>query len=584
MKPALPPSTSAKAREDVAGEDDARRRELLKKLLRGHTGKRFKRPRLRTVLLLINLVVLVLPLAGIAMLRIYESALIRQTESELVAQGTVISATYQALLQRLAAAHKTAGVADYGIPVEFPLPLRNDDGETFSPWRPRPLQLDLARDPILPKPPEPDAPNSPSDPLALEIGRLIEPILRTAQFTTLAGIRVVDFRGTIVASTFDRELRRSMLGFVEIARALRGEPVSTLRSRYDAGSGNRPPPPLASISRGTQVRVFVAVPIVIDSKVVGAVLLVRTPASLQQALLGKRTELLHGTLLLIAVVLALSLLTSFTISRPVRALIEQTRRAARGEQGAVVPLRRPGTYEIGELSDTIAVMAATLEARATYIRDFAAHVSHEFKTPLTAIQGSVELLREHGNAMSDDERSRFLNILADDSERLERLVQRLLELARADMTQPGDEHAAVRPTVIAVAERFRERGLPVHCDFAFDAEVPMAVETLDAVVATVLDNARQHAGPDVQVLVQVGLDDRPDTLKIDIVDDGIGITAANAPKIFEPFFTTGRPRGSTGLGLPIIRSLLAAHGGSIALVPAGRGAHFRIRLPHLALR
>jgi len=68
VKPALPPSTSAKAREDVAGEDDARRRALLKKLLRGHTGKRFKRPRLRTVLLLINLVVLVLPLAGIAML------------------------------------------------------------------------------------------------------------------------------------------------------------------------------------------------------------------------------------------------------------------------------------------------------------------------------------------------------------------------------------------------------------------------------------------------------------------------------------------------------------------------------------
>ncbi len=575
MKPALPPSTSLKVRED-----DARRRELLKKLLRGHTGKRFKRPRLRTVLLLINLVVLVLPLAGIAMLRIYESALIRQTESELVAQGTVISATYQALFQRLAAAHKTTGVADYGIPVEFPLPLRNDDGETFSPWRPRPLQLDLARDPILPKPPEPDAPNSPSDPLALEIGRLIEPILRTAQFTTLAGIRVVDFRGTIVASTFERELRRSMLDFVEIARALRGEPVSTLRNR----NGNLPPPPLASISRGTQVRVFVAVPIVIDSRVVGAVLLVRTPANLKQALLGKRTELLRGTLLLIAVVLALSLLTSFTISRPVRALIEQTRRAARGEQGAVVPLRRPGTYEIGELSDTIAVMAATLEARATYIRDFAAHVSHEFKTPLTAIQGSVELLREHGNAMSDDERSRFLNILADDSERLERLVQRLLELARADMTQPGDEHAAVRPTILAVAERFRERGLPVHCDFAFDADVPMAVETLDAVVATVLDNARQHAGPNVQVLVQVGLDDRPDTLRIDIIDDGIGITAANAPKIFEPFFTTGRPRGSTGLGLPIIRSLLAAHGGSIALVPAGRGAHFRIRLPHLALR
>lgn len=552
-------------------------RRLLRKLLRGHTGKRFKRPRLRTVLLLINLVVLMLPLAGIAVLRIYESALIRQTESELVAQGTVISATYQALFEQLGRTRPLPSpVGGYGLPVVVAA------GDAGSPWRPRSLQLDLARDPILPKPPEPDAPDSATDPLALDIGRLIEPILKTTQYTTLAGMRVVDFHGAIVASTFGAEQRRSMLGFEEITRALRGEAVSTLRDR----GGRLPAPSPVSISRGTQVRVFVAVPIVHHRHVLGAVLLVRTPASLEQALLGKRIELLRGALLLIAVVLALSLLTSFTIIRPVRALIAQTRRAARGEQGAVVPLARPGTYEIGELSDTIAAMAATLESRATYIRDFAAHVSHEFKTPLTAIQGAVELLREHGKAMSDDERGRFLNILAADSERLERLVQRLLELARADMSQAGDDRTGLRSALLAVAERFRERGLMVEIriDPAADVEVPMAVETLDAVIATVLDNARQHAGAEVRVRLAVAAGTVPGQVCVDITDDGVGITPANAPKIFEPFFTTARPRGSTGLGLPIVRSLLAAHGGSIVLLAAERGAHFRICLPQLPLR
>jgi len=542
------------------------------------SGFGWLRPRLRTILLLINLVVLVLPLAGIAVLRIYESALIRQTESELVAQGAFISSAYQSFYQRLASTRDARGKVvapsvDYGVPVEYLSPPRDPDG----PWRPRVLQLDLAGDTILPPPPDPDSPDSPSDPLAVSIGHELEPILRTAQYTTLAGMRVVDFRGTIVASTFQDERTRSLLGFQEVARALRGEPVSSLRDR----GGNALPPPLESISRGAHVRVFVAVPIIHGDRVLGAVLLVRTPANIKQALLGKRTTLIRGLLLLLGLVLALSLLTSLTISRPVGALIEQTRRAARGERGAITPLKHPATREIGELSETIAAMAATLESRANYIRDFAAHVSHEFKTPLTAIQGSVELLREHGGAMSDEERSRFLGILATDAERLERLVRRLLELARADMSHPGSERALMVPVLERLATRFRESGLRVETDFPDGASLEVAIdaETLDAVVGTVLENARQHAGSDVVVCLRAAQDDGAAWASIDIHDNGSGITGANAPRIFEPFFTTARNRGSTGLGLSIVRSLLAAHGGEIRLLPAERGAHFRLRLP-----
>ncbi|MCQ8780096.1 hypothetical protein NQU49_26215, partial [Escherichia coli] len=82
------------------------------------------------MLLLINLVVLMLPLAGIAVLRIYESALIRQTESELVAQGTVISATYQALFEQLGSTRPLPSpAAGYGLPVAVAA------GDAGSPWR-----------------------------------------------------------------------------------------------------------------------------------------------------------------------------------------------------------------------------------------------------------------------------------------------------------------------------------------------------------------------------------------------------------------------------------------------------------------
>ena len=97
----------------------------------------------------------------------------------------------------------------------------------------------------------------------------------------------------------------------------------------------------------------------------------------------------------------------------------------------MIPLRHPVTHDIAELSEAVATMAQTLEQRADYIRNFAAHVSPEFKTPLSAIQGSVELLRDHADSMPPGQRKRFIDIPSNDALRLERLVRRLLELARA---------------------------------------------------------------------------------------------------------------------------------------------------------
>src|SRR5258705_13657490 len=98
-------------------------------------------------------------------------------------------------------------------------------------------------------------------------------------------------------------------------------------------------------------------------------------------------------------------------------------------------------------------MAQTLERRAAYIRDFAAHVSHEFKTPLTAMQGAVEMLREHGDEMSAPERERFLGIIDGDARRLAALVHRLLELARADVMPAAHDSADVGAALSAVEQR-----------------------------------------------------------------------------------------------------------------------------------
>jgi signal transduction histidine kinase len=517
-------------------------------------------------------------LGGIFALRIYESALVRQTESELIAQGAFVSATYRSLATHLANRHDVHGHAgDESVDGEgLPLQYHPQPGEADGPWQLRNPKLDLATDAVLPPPPSALAAGN-GDALAIAIGKELNPILRDAQLYTLSGIRVVDQNGIVVASTGEGdELGRSLMNRDEVVRALRGEPVSVLRRR----SSEVLPLPLDSISRGAHIRVFVVQPIVRGDRVLGAVVLVRTPANLKQALIGKRSALMEAGLILFAVVLALSLLTSLTISRPVHALIAQARRAARGETGAVVPLRHPVTQEIAELSDTVAAMASTLEARARYINDFATHVSHEFKTPLTAIRGSVELLRDHGATMSAEERERFLGLLDADAARLEKLVRRLLELARADMVKPGSERSELRVVIDGVAARYRELGMSVEVGGSTGtAPIAMSAETLDSILHMLLDNARQHAGREAQVTIGWQLEAGGRCLALNVGDNGPGISPGNIERVFEPFFTTARERGGTGLGLAIIRALLKAHGGDIALGPSVHGASFRLTLP-----
>jgi signal transduction histidine kinase len=531
------------------------------------------RPRLATVLVLITLVIGLLPLGGLFVLRIYESALIRQTESELIAQGALVAASYRAQFERLTAsrASKLGVPAGYGNPVTSA--PRPEDPENR--WRPRYAVLDLASDPILPAPDDAPTAGAPAHAAAVAAGRELNAILQETQKITLAGIRVTDPAGTIVATTGE-ELGLSAMHHEEVRRALTGEFVSVMRWR---GSNQPAPPPLDSISRGTRIRVFVAVPIVHGERVIGSVLLARTPGNIRQAVYGKRRELALGAAAMVAAMVAIALLASFAIGRPVRALREQARRAARGEQGAVVPLRHPGTREVAELSETVAEMAQTLEHRANYIANFAAHVSHEFKTPLTAMQGAVEMLREHGAGMSADERTRFLDILERDTHRLAQLVRRLLELARADMAPAAASEAAdVGAALRAAAARYDEPRLVAAVQEPAPAmKAAIAADTLESILGSLLDNVRAHAGAGATARLSAARAGAE--VEIVVHDDGPGISPGNQARVFEPFFTTARAQGGTGLGLSIARSLTRAHGGDLELLPAERGALFRLRLP-----
>ena len=519
---------------------------------------RMKPPRLWAVLMALTLAALAMPLAGLWLLRVYESALVRQTENELVAQAAVLSAAYAAQRGPLGPAN-----ADEPPASTVPGPLDIARREP----------LDLTRDPIWPPAPlpagsdkAPPLPTRDPAPAAARIGALLDPVLRAAQSVTLAALRITDARGTVVATT-GTDLGADLSGLQEVRRAMRGEFVTLLRAREVKASWVP-----GGVSRGAMLRVHVAMPVIAEGRVLAVVVVSRTPADIAQALWGKRGAVAGLVLAMVVAGVALALAASRLVARPIAAVAAQARRVAAGETRAVQPLARPGTREVAALSAAIAAMAATLERRAVYVRDLAAHVAHEFKTPIAAAAGAAELAGEPD--VTPPDRARLLAVVSDALRRLERLTARLLELARADMLAVAPVAMPVLPALEAAA---RHSGLRVRVR-PTAVRVAVTGDVLDGILAGLLDNVRAHAGPEASVHMSATAAEGGQVV-LRVADDGPGIPAADADRVFDPFFTTARAAGGTGMGLPIVRALATGVGGTVRLAPSERGAVFEVLLP-----
>ncbi|MEM7079292.1 MAG: ATP-binding protein [Pseudomonadota bacterium] len=503
---------------------------------------------LRVVLIGINLTVLILPLAGIQLMRIYESALVRQTESALIAQAAFIAAFYR------------AQVIDQGTQnwLQISREIDNDQLKVQEDgWLPRPPELDLTSSPLLP--PFPDAKRSaePND-YAARAGARLQPVLKDAQLTTLAGIRVTDPWGSIIASTGD-DVGLSIAHGPEVALALNGESASRIRQKVDGSE----PTTIDSLSRNSNVRVFVSSPIVLHGRLIGSVMLSRTPPSILQALYAKRWLLLQGFGLLIALVVIMSLMTFRLIARPIGRLSEQAQKISSGEISAHTTLaspesRKPRTREIAQLQEAITEMAQTLEHRANYLQDFARHVSHEFKTPIASIRAAIEVLQDHSASMDAEQTERFMRNIEADADRLHRLTQRLLELSRAELRVSADVPAHnLLETVQEALVGFDQADVVLT---GIDGRLDVRIEpaTLQAAIETLIENAVEHGA--TQVVLST-----PDGHTLSIADNGRGISPNNQDLIFTPFFTTRRDEGGTGLGLSIARALLQTSRATLSL-------------------
>ena len=527
------------------------------------------RPRLGAVVVGILLTVLALPLVGLFFFRLYENTLIHQTEAELIAQAAALSAAFAAEVREARLPRDRLGPA-----VSL---SRADDKKSSTPalgggqrvtlvygrYTPIEPTLDLAVDPILP--PRPGPRTGTQDPVYAAIGERLLPLLNDTQRITLAGFKLLDPRGVVIASS--QEVGQSLAHVPEVALALAGQYASVLRQRIS----DQPPPPLYSVSRGAKVRVFVALPVIVDGRVPGAVYLSRTPNNVVKHLYGERGKLALAGLAILCITLLIGYVFVRLISRPINELLDRTRRIAAGETEAIRPLSHHGTREMAALAGGFLDMARKLQDRSDTIRTFATHVSHELKSPLTSIQGAAELLRDVGEDMTAAERERFHANIVADAIRLNSLVRRLIDLARAESVGPSGEVTTLAEAVAAVPTA----GLPIRILAGGDVPLRMSTENASIVMSNLADNSFRHGASRLDLAAHA-LDE--ETVLI-ARDDGTGVSPGNRDKIFDPFFTTRRDEGGTGLGLGIIAALLKSHGGAIRLIDTEAGAGFEIRLP-----
>ncbi len=175
--------------------------------------------------------------------------------------------------------------------------------------------------------------------------------------------------------------------------------------------------------------------------------------------------------------------------------------------------------------------------------------------------------------MTASQQIRFLDNILSDTGRLTALLVRLRELARAD--NPDIRGSAPLETVLAALQRAFPR-LVVEVDAALDHTLAISAENAEIVFTHLADNAVRHGARKLRIAVQTG----EGAVSIRLSDDGNGIPEDNRARVFDAFFTTRRESGGTGMGLGIVRAMLRAHGGTIALLPAGgEGAAFEITLP-----
>ncbi len=270
----------------------------------------------------------------------------------------------------------------------------------------------------------------------------------------------------------------------------------------------------------------------------------------------------------------------FNISRPLKRIVREATAYADGHYET--PISFTARNELGILADILNCMARELSTLEEDQKKFVSNVSHDFRSPLTSIKGFAEAMAD--GTIPPELQEKYLHIIIEETERLEKLTQSLLELnnysARGAYMDYAvfDLHEKIRRAVSTFEGRSQQKDLHIRLQFS---EAPLLVradaEKIDQVLHNLLDNAIKFSNDGGEIHLSTSLQNGK--VFVSVRDFGMGIPRDAIGKIWDRFYKTDLSRGKdktgTGLGLAIVKEIIAAHHENINVISTeGVGTEF----------
>ena len=371
-------------------------------------------------------------------------------------------------------------------------------------------------------------------------------------------IYLTDLNGSVLYHTDPQQVGEDYSQWRDVSLTLRGE--------YGARTTRIDP------EDDTSSLMYIAAPVYQGDQLVGVLTLGKPNASLHPFI-----TLAHGyfwqrggVILLGALLLGAGM--AFWLNRSVRRLVDYVEQVRHGERVSPPQL---ADKELARLAAATEAMRREIDGKA-YVEQYVHTLTHEMKSPLSAIRGAAELLQE-GN-VPDPMRARFLANIDGESLRLQRLVDRLLSLAGVEKRQQLEQTETVDLAAIAAIELEAKRPLAERKGLTLtlecDADCSLAGDRflLEQAISNLLDNAIEFSLPDGAVALQIS--GSGSTLSLRVRNDGPAVPDYALGRVFERFYSLPRPDGqrkSTGLGLSFVREIARLHRGRVSLYNRAEG-------------
>lgn len=349
----------------------------------------------------------------------------------------------------------------------------------------------------------------------------------------------------------------------------------------------------SGIFPGGEIEMFlVAVPLRVQEQILGTVVICTPLSLIKQHVHSLLWIAFWGALLGIILATILSMFISRKLIRPLVNMEETAKNIAEGDFGRQIEVASED--EVGRLAHSFNVMSAELKAKIEAIerydrlrQELLSDVSHELRTPLTVIQGFSEAVLD-GLVKSKEQEQHYLKLIIDESERLRRLVDDLLDLKALEAVETFEMDYVVLNKLVQISvERFKQlaESREIELEIILPEE-PVTIwgnsDRLKQVLTNLVDNAIKHSEFGTKVRIQLGFEN--DWAFISVKDQGPGIPQEELENIWERFYKVDKSRSrrgtGTGLGLSIVKKIIEMHKGKVlARSRLGWGTVFTVYLP-----